>query len=235
VTEEDDVATVTVLEREIYEVGEAARLLGVHSRTLRNWLDGYTARGKTYRPVLRESATGFDLLTWGEFVEAGFLNEYRRVQRIPLPEIRSYIDAWREKLDVRYPLAHQQPYAGPGRHLMDVAETGEGDTVIYRFHDGQLTLTPWAQEFIRKVEFDHNVASRYWPAGRDQPVVIDPQRSFGAPTVEGIRTEVLYEMFAAGDPMDEIADGYDLERKHIEAAVRYESLRPRRETATSAA
>jgi len=229
------VATVTVLEREMYEVGEAARLLGVHSRTLRNWLDGYTARGKPYRPVLRERPTGSDLLTWGEFVEAGFLNEYRRIQRVPLPEIRTYIDTWREKLQVPYPLAHQQPYAGPGRHLMDVAETREGDTVIYRFHDGQLILTPWAQEFVRKVDFDHSIASRYWPAGRDQRVVIDPQRSFGAPTVEGIRTEVLYEMFAAGDPIDEIADGYDLDRSRVEAAVRYESSRPHYDTASSSA
>jgi uncharacterized protein (DUF433 family) len=229
------VATVTVLEREMYEVGEAARLLGVHSRTLRNWLDGYTARGKPYRPVLRERPTGSDLLTWGEFVEAGFLNEYRRIQRVPLPEIRTYIDTWREKLQVPYPLAHQQPYAGPGRHRMDVAETREGDTVIYRFHDGQLILTPWAQEFVRKVDFDHSIASRYWPAGRDQQVVIDPQRSFGAPTVEGIRTEVLYEMFAAGDPIDEIADGYDLDRSRVEAAVRYESSRPHYDTASFSA
>jgi len=229
------VATVTVLEREMYEVGEAARLLGVHSRTLRNWLDGYTARGKPYRPVLRERPTGSDLLTWGEFVEAGFLNEYRRIQRVPLPEIRTYIDTWRQKLQVPYPLAHQQPYAGPGRHLMDQAETREGDTVIYRFHDGQLILTPWAQEFVRKVDFDHSIASRYWPAGRDQRVVIDPQRSFGAPTIEGIRTEVLYEMFAAGDPIDEIADGYDLDRSRVEAAVRYESSRPHYDTASSSA
>lgn len=227
--------SLTVLEREIYEVGEAARLLGVHARTLLNWLDGYTARGKTYRPVLRERPSGSDLLTWGEFVEAGFLKEYRRVERVPLPEIRAYIDSWRQRLGVPYPLAHQQPYTGAGRHLMDLAETAEGDTVIFRFHDAQLTLTPWAKEFVRKVEFDHDVASRFWPAGRERGVVIDPRRSFGAPTVEGIRTEILYEMFAAGDRIDEIADGYDLDRLQVEAAVRFESERPRGETTSSAA
>lgn len=226
---------VTVLDREIYEVGEAARLLGVHARTLRNWLDGYSARGRSYRPVVRERATGSDVLSWGEFVEAGFLNEFLRVQRIPLPEIRAYIGSWRDKLGVPYPLAHQQPYSGVGRRLMDGSETPEGDMIVYRFRDGQLTLTPWAQEFVRKVEFDRQVAKRYWPAGQDQPVVIDPQRSFGAPTVDGIRTEVLYEMFVAGDPMDEIAAGYDLQREHVEAAIRYESSRPRPETESSAA
>ncbi len=227
-------ASVTVLDREIYEVHEAARLLRVHSRTLRNWLDGYTARGKAYPPVLRERAIGSGILTWGEFVEAGFLAEYRKSQRIPLPKLRSYIAQWRDELKVPYPLAHNRPYAGPGRHLMDDAETAEGDSIIYRFHDGQLIFTPWAQAFVRKVEFN-GVANRYWPAGRDQPVVIDPQRSFGVPTVEGIRTEVLYEMFAAGDPIDEIAAGYDLNRNHVEAAVRFESQRPPRMTSPAAA
>lgn len=218
---------MSVLEREVYEVGEAARLLGLHTRTLHNWLDGYTARGKAYPPVLRQTSTGSDVLTWGEFVEAGYLNEYRRVERIPLPEIREYISEWRQKLGVRYPLAHRQPYAGPGPGLMDTAEDAAGDRVMYRFRDGQLTMTPWAEQFVRKVEFERNVAQRYWPSGKDQPVIIDPRRSFGAPTVEGIRTEVLYEMFVAGDPVDEIAKGYDLSRRTVEAAIRFESPRPK--------
>ncbi len=226
---------MAVLEREVYEVGEAARLLGLHVRTLRNWLDGYTARGKLYRPVLREVATGSDLLTWGEFVEAGYLTEYRRVQKIPLPKIREYIETWRERLDAPYPPADRRPYAGPGPDLMDSAETQTGDTIMYRFRNGQLTMTPWAQEFYRKVDFEEDIARRIWPDGKDQLVVIDPQRAFGTPTVEGIRTEVLYEMFVAGDPVDEIAADYDLDRRAIEAAIRFESPRPKPETSASAA
>ena len=216
-------------------MGEAARLLGLHVRTLRNWLDGYTARGKIYRPVLRETATGSDLLTWGEFVEAGYLAEYRRVQKIPLPKIRAYIETWRERLDVPYPLAHQRPYAGPGRDLMDSVETETGDTIMYRFRDGQMTMTPWAREFYRKVDFEQDIARRLWPDGKDRLVVIDPLRAFGTPTVDGIRTEVLYEMFVAGDPVDEIAADYDLDRRAIEAAIRFESPRPKTEPSASAA
>lgn len=228
-------ATVTVLEREMYEVGEAARLLGLHARTLRNWLDGYSARGKLYRPVLREEPTGSDLLTWGEFIEAGHLTAYRREQRVPLPELRAYIDSWREKLGIPYPLAHQQPYVAPGPGLMDMAEHDDGVRVMYRFSDGQTTLMPWAEEFVHKVEFDGNIAQRYWPSGRDQRVVIDPDRSFGAPIVEGIRTEVLFEMFLAGDPVDEIAESYDLKNAVVEAAIRFESPRPRQPAEATAA
>lgn len=224
-----------MLEREVYEVGEAARLLGLHVRTLRNWLEGYSARGKSYPPVLRKAATGSDLLTWGEFVEAGYLAEYRRAQKVPLPRIRDYIEAWRARLGVPYPLAHQQPYVGPDHDLMDSAETEGGDTIMYRFRDGQLTMTPWAREFFHKIDFEHQIAQRIWPDGKDQRVVIDPQRAFGAPTVDGVRTEVLYEMFVAGDLLADIAADYDLDREAVEAAIRFESPRPKPEIITTPA
>ncbi len=107
--EETALTATAVLDRETYEAGEAARLLGVHVRTLANWLDGYSGRGKSYPPVLRPASTG----------------------------------------------------------------------------------------------------------------------SFGAPVVDGIRTEVLFELFVAGDPLDEIADSYDLKPQRVEAAVRYEARRSR--------
>jgi len=53
---------------------------------------------------------------------------------------------------------------------------------------------------------------------RSEPIV-------GCPIVGGIRTEVLFEMFLAGDPVDEVADGYDLDSVVIEAAIRFASLR----------
>jgi uncharacterized protein (DUF433 family) len=226
---------IAVLDREVYEAGEAARLLHLPVRTLRNWLDGYSGRGKSYRPVIRVAPTGSDILTWGEFVEAGYLNEYRRVHKISLPEIRTFVDEWRTELGVPYPLAHKKPYAGPGPGLVEEGEDGDGEPVMWRHRDGQLMMTKWAKRFVDKVEFGPQVARRYFPAGKEHPVVIDPRRSFGAPTVEGVRTEVLYEMFLAGEPVDEIAAGYELDRSLIEAAIRFESPRPKPDSDAAAA
>ena len=226
---------VAVLEREVYEAGEAARLLGLPVRTLRNWLNGYTGRGKSYSPVIRVEPTGSDILTWGEFIEAGYLNEYRRVHKVSLPEIRTFIDKWRADLGVPHPLAHKKPYAGPGPGLVEHGEQTDGEPVMWRHRDGQLLMTTWAERFVDKVEFGPTVARRYFPVGKDHPVIIDPQRSFGVPTVDGIRTEVVYEMFLAGDPVDEIAYGYDLDRNLVEAAIRFESPRPKPDNTTAAA
>jgi len=184
----------------MYEAGEAARLLGVHARTLHNWLDGYSGRGKTYRPVLREEPTGSDLLTWGELIEAGHLAAYRREQRVPLPELRAYIRLVAPRARDPIPAGPSAAICCAGPGLMDTVEEDGGIRVMYRFRDGQTTLMPWAREFVHKVEFDGDVARRYWPSGKDQQVLIDPSRSFGAPIVEGIRTEVLFEMFLFSAP-----------------------------------
>ena len=67
-----------MLERPVYGISEAARHLGLDRERVRAWLDGYTHRGKGYPPVIRPVATGDDIVTWGEFVELGYLREYRR-------------------------------------------------------------------------------------------------------------------------------------------------------------
>ena len=76
---------VSILERPVYGVTEAAGLLGLRADRTRAWLDGYERRGVRYPPVVRSDATGDDIVTWGEFVELGYLREYRR-KGIPGPD-----------------------------------------------------------------------------------------------------------------------------------------------------
>ena len=68
----------SILDRPVYGVSEAAGLLGLRSDRARAWLDGYERSGVRYPPVIREEPTGDDIVTWGEFVELGYLREYRR-------------------------------------------------------------------------------------------------------------------------------------------------------------
>jgi len=58
--------SVTVLEREMYTEGAAARLLRMSSSTLHWWLEGRLPR---YRPVIRPEPTGSRTVTWAEFAE----------------------------------------------------------------------------------------------------------------------------------------------------------------------
>lgn len=52
--------------------------------------------------------------------------------------------------------------------------------------------------------------------------MIDPLRQFGEPVVRSVRTDVLAEHFRAGDPVEMLADIFELPRTDVEQALRYE-------------
>lgn len=90
----------------------------------------------------------------------------------------------------------------------------------------QLLLTPPAEAFMEKVEFDQHglgAAERLYPHGRDARVALDPEVSFGQPTVaQRVRTDVLAELVAAGEPLASVAETYELPIEDVQAAVSYE-------------
>jgi len=222
--------SVGVLDTELYTVSEAARLLRVPASTLMWWLEGREAGddGSGYAPVIRVEPTGSTAVTWGEFVEAGYLREYRRRHQVSLQHLRQVIDALRAEFEVPYPLAHFKPFVGPGRKLvlelerqLDIPPRLRMVAVV----DGQQMLTPAAESFLAQVEFaedDPHWAERLYPAGKGSPVVIDPAFNFGSPTVDGISTEVLAEMVEAGEPLEDVARDYGLAPERLRYALAYE-------------
>lgn len=98
----------TYKDRLRYSLSEAARFLQVHSSTLRWWLEGGKRGDRVYPPVLREESTGASELTWYEFIEAGWLREYRG--HLSLRRLRPLIMSLREEFGVLHPLATVQPF-----------------------------------------------------------------------------------------------------------------------------
>ena len=79
---------LSFLEREMYAEAEAARL---------------------------HPAPSTPAVTWAEFVEAGLLRQYRRALKVPLPELRVFIDLLRQRFDVptRWPTSARTSVAKP--------------------------------------------------------------------------------------------------------------------------
>jgi uncharacterized protein (DUF433 family) len=198
----------SVLHEVVYQVNEAARLLRLPDKTLRRWLDGDWRHGEFTEPLIRQEATGSTDVTWGEFVEAGFLREYR-VKRLPIERLRPLLSDLREELNTPYPLAEGRPLSRDGRTLLwRLQERHDLDRSLYMVVEGmeagyQLVLTTVAEEFVDHVEFDPHVVrpfDKWYPVGRQKSsVVLDPRRAFGLPNIKGVRTEALAELIDAGE------------------------------------
>ncbi len=218
--------SVTVLEREMYSEAEAARLLGVAQNTLNYWLEGDERSGRTYRPIIRlEPKGGRAPVTWAEFVEAGWLREYRQSHRVPMTELRQFIDAIRSRSDIIYPLAHYQPFVAD-RDLLREAQDVTGldpDYCLVAEVRNQLVLTAPAATFFRRVDWKDDIAGAYRPHDDERsPVRIDPELRFGKPSVRGVATEVIWEHDEDGAAAEEIAEDFSLKVDDVQWALAYE-------------
>lgn len=215
--------TTTVLEREMYTEAGAARLLRLPPGTLHYWLEGGERRGKTYKPVIREEATGSRSVTWAEFIEAGLLRQYRRSHNVAMVDVRNFIDAMRQRTGVPYPLAHYKPFAS-GRQLLYQAQTDAGlpsEWALVAPAGDQLLLLPPAQAFVDRVVWSDDIASAWRPdSDLDSLVIVDPDVRFGRPSVGGVSTEILAEQADSG--IEELAEMFDLTEQQVRWALSYE-------------
>ena len=221
--------SLAVLEQEMYTEAEAARLLTVSQSTLHYWLEGGTRAGMTYSPIIREKPRGgHPAVTWAEFVECGWLKQYRRANRVPMRELRDFITKLREKYEVPYPLAHERPFANQGQ-LVTVSRAQEEVGLDPEFClvaevSGQYVLTGPSSSFLAHVTWEGGVAAAWRPHEDNRSrVQIRPDVRFGRPSVGGISTEVLWEQVDAGATVAEVAEDFDLAVADVRWAVSYEN------------
>lgn len=186
-------------------------------------------------PLIRIESTGSTDVTWGEFVEAGLLREYR-IRRLPIERLRPLISALRSELRTPYPLALARPLYSSGRELLwryqrDHNTAEELFLVVRGPREGgyQLALTEIARQFVSRIEFEPpevGVAARWFPLGPDSKrIALDPRIAFGLPTINGIRTEAIAELRAAGEQVARIASTFSefgLRVSDVHEAVKFE-------------
>jgi uncharacterized protein (DUF433 family) len=219
-------STESYLDRPLYNLTEAARLLRVAPSTLRFWLGGARRGEHAYQPVLRPEPTGSSTLTWGEFVEAGYLREYRT--EVPLVRLRPLIEALRAELGVRYPLATARPMTSGKELVWNLQSKLDLPEELWVVVGGdQLVLSSPAHEFFERVEFDESSleALRYTVMAAETPVIVDPRVAFGVPTIRRARAEAIAELVLAGEPVDavvQIYEGFGITETDVETALRFD-------------
>ena len=106
-----------------------------------------------------------------------------------------------------------------GRKVFNI----DGEDIITLDRSCQLNLSI-IKTFFKNLDFDDDeIASRFWPRGRESSIVVDPKRKFGHPIVNGhnIYPEVLNGMIKAGDAPEFVAALYEISPKMVEDAVDY--------------
>lgn len=130
--------------------------------------------------------------------------------------------------------AHQElgkiyntPFPFAQKQVLEEIKT-DGNTVYWEKSENLVSLNGSKQFnlniiqfFFKKLEFDGEVVSKLWPMGKDHSIVIDPQRKFGHPILEGrnIYPETLHGYYKAGESIPFIAYIFEITEKEAKDAI----------------
>lgn len=222
------------LTRPLYSYADADRIAGVTRGTSSRWLKGYhywyapspydwlfgvEERRKmppiTVRPEGRDEGVSFvdlmEVATIGRLRNLGF----------SIKRIRQINEFCQVALRTERPLV-TETFRVEGQDIF--VAVGDGHLLNVGHQRGLQAWEDVLGPFLETVEYEDELVRRWWPKGKDVPVLVDPDYGFGLPVIAGtgVRTEVVAERSRAGDPPEEIAYDFGVEVPQVEAALRYE-------------
>ena len=80
-------------------------------------------------------------------------------------------------------------------------------------------------QYLKQLDYDvAGEATRWWPLGKLEPVVVDPGLSFGAPvTTDGkVPTRSIFGALTAGETEQSVAKWYGISIDEVRAAEKFE-------------
>ena len=216
-----------LLDRPSYPAAEAGRLVGLTPGRVRRWLGGY---GYAYRdavrhqpPVLRRDETAGSYASFLDLVDLLFVKRFLD-HGISLQRVRRALDEAHEILGTSH--FARQPFFTDGTDIyLEVQERGEA--ILELLSGGQWVIAPVIRQLATEIDFGspEGLASRWFPLGRNRPIVLDPCVSFGAPTVvgHGVKTANVHDLFVAeNEELAAVRAWWNLTETEAEAAIEFE-------------
>jgi uncharacterized protein (DUF433 family) len=173
------------------------------------------------QPVLGEKEE-VPRLSFIDLAEIIVVSRFRQ-KGVKLSTLRDAHEYARELLRIDYPFAHMNLKTDGVNVLADYEERHPKASLLALNKRGQLTLP---QEVIKALElFDYEAefAARWFPAGKEIPIVVDPRYSAGLPSIPKRRLpiSILYNRWKGGESIRYLSSDYALPKHVVEEALRY--------------
>ena len=148
---------------------------------------------------------------------------------VSLQKVRRALDEARRVLGTEH-FARQTFFTDGGTIFLRLQEGAfkvGGDAILELMSGGQWVIAPVIRELAQQIDFEspEGLASRWYPLGRNRPVVLDPMVSFGAPSIAGrsVKTINIHDLFVAEhESLAAVRTWWSLTDAEIQAAVDFE-------------
>jgi len=205
----------------MYSFKEVARLSGISISTVRNWMFGYTVDERQVAPLVKVSsdATCCSFLNLVEIMVAA---RFRKAEGTSYEVVKRTYENAKKLYSLEHPFASDLRLKAIGGHIVHmIKEKGSMQAID---SPEQYTIPNLVIEMTEQLEYELELASKWYPVGKKIPIVVDPYISSGVPVIEGrgITVENIEKRFYSGKQKWEfIAKDLDLPVNVIEEVIRF--------------
>ena len=170
---------------QLWQRSPFSRRLHLHCQELATWV--YRRRWPHCPPLFQSD--GDDMVSFLQMIEIMVAGRFRKSSRqkkaIPIWKVRRAYDLAREKFQLQYPFAHLQLESIGGFIVHMLAREEVPGSFQALDTPEQWTLPGVVKNEIDHLEYMGAWASRWFPLGKEMPIVIDPKISAGRPVLRG--------------------------------------------------
>ena len=206
----------------IYTFSEAARLAKTTPGTIKRWIVGTKTSIPLFEPAHLDERDPA-VVSFVQLVEVVVASNFRRKGNVSLEVVRKAHHNARNRLGVEYPFASLklEPLAG---HIILRLRQDKLEKRLPAIDSlGLSTIPGLTIEVLDDLEYETELATRWWPVGKQRPIVIDPRFSAGLPTIPQRRVTIqnIRKRWLAGQTIQFISKDLELEDMTVEDALRY--------------
>lgn len=164
------------------------------------------------------------LVSFLTLVEIAVAKHFKQ-KNVRLERIRRAHDFAAQRMGTDHPFAFAR-LAALGGHVLAEFEKespGGGSLLALEHPSEQWTLPGLVIDTLSALDFEAELASRWFPLGRSCPIVIDPRFAAGMPTIveRRVTVETIRKRFKTGMSIEFIADDLRLDNQTVEDVLRY--------------
>lgn len=227
-------SSLDFLNRPLYSLAEASKLAGLTPHRTARWLRGYRytyklTRGGEWRtgsqgPIVKRGSRGESTyVSFLELVDLLLVKEFL-ARRVSLQRLRKALAEAAEWIGEPH-FGHEKFFA-IGKDIYLQAGLFEGRIMRLLSH-GQWAIPAIIEELGDRIEFDRSTgfARRWFPLGKQGPVVVDPAVLFGRPSIVSSRvgTANVYDLYLGENKnLAAVSKWMRIDRAQAKAAVAFE-------------
>jgi len=204
----------------VFTISDMATILKVPSTSVRYWFNEYVRKEfpKISQYIYNFNTEDGIFLNFKSLMQLYVFNQLRK-RGFSRKKILSLYKGLSEKHNTKYPFAIEEA----------VNIITAGDLLLYNYEgflidsNNQIYLNEVLKEYLRKIDFEDGVVSKFYPLGKEKSIVVNPEIQFGSPVINGTRVNasIIADLFEAGEPVEMISRMYDISESEVNDAIEF--------------